>query len=51
MDSGHAEGAFGKKDTAKDALSESFFELGTGVAGSFVQKWVTYRVKTAAVFT
>lgn len=31
------------------ALSEDFFKLRTGVAGQMIQKWINYRVKTAAV--
>ncbi|MFM1654601.1 DUF4180 domain-containing protein [Brevibacillus sp. B_LB10_24] len=31
------------------ALSENFFKLRTGVAGQMIQKWINYRVKTAAV--
>lgn len=32
-----------------DALSEEFFKLGTGLAGSVLQKFVNYRVKVAAI--
>lgn len=32
-----------------EALSDDFFKLRTGVAGKMIQKWINYRVKTAAV--
>lgn len=31
----------------KEAVSERFFSLGTGLAGELLQKFVTYRVKLA----
>lgn len=34
-----------------DALTDDFFKLGTGLAGSVLQKFANYRVKTAAVLT
>lgn len=32
-----------------DILSEDFFKLGTGLAGSVLQKFVYYQVKVAAI--
>ncbi|MBJ6362373.1 DUF4180 domain-containing protein [Paenibacillus sp. GCM10012307] len=32
-----------------EVLSEDFFKLRTGIAGQMIQKWINYRIKTAAV--
>jgi hypothetical protein len=31
------------------ALSEDFFKLKTGIAGNMLQKFINYRIKTAAI--